>query len=106
MSAATINRAANDPELRARVLAMAHKEIQYDEDKAESAYGKQLLAGTTGIEPLMWPVAVDTEAQYESALLNGRGAPGHDADIITDAALTASIGSNWPWAEGEGPQAP
>lgn len=103
MSAASISRAASDPELRARVLAMAHKEAMFDENKANSTYGKSLLAGVTGVDPLMFPVAVDTEAAYETAVNAGRGAPGHDSDVITDAALTAAIGAHWPWADGEEP---
>ena len=103
MSAASVSQAAGDPELRARVLAMAHKELLADEVKQASTYGKALAASQVGAEPLMYPVAVDTEQAYEAALQAGRGAPGHDADIITDGALTASINAHWPYAEGEGP---
>ena len=101
MTASSISRAANDPELRARVLAMAHKEALADPAKADSTYGRQL--NQIGVDPLMYPVAVDTEAAYETAVNSGRGAPGHDLDIITDAALTAAINVHWPWAEGEEP---
>jgi len=103
MSAASISRAAGDQELRARVLAMAHRELLFDEMKAASTYGRNLSAGTVNEEPLMYPVAVDTEAAYESAVQAGRGAPGHDSDVITDAALTAAVNAHWPWMEGEGP---
>jgi hypothetical protein len=82
---------------------MAHKELLYDEEKANSTYGKQLTQ--IGVEPLMYPIAVDTEAAYEAAIQAGRGSPGHDLDIITDGALTSSINAHWPWAEGEGPEA-
>lgn len=103
MSAASISRAAKDPELRARVLAMAYKELQADPVKQESSYGQRLSQGLANEEPLMWPVAIDTEAAYEAALQAGRGAPGHDNDVITDASLTSAIGVHWPYAEGEGP---
>lgn len=96
MSASSINRAANDDQLIARVRAMAHKEVAFNETLANTEYGKQLLAGLINVQPLMWGVAVDTEAAYESALVSGRGAPGFDVDIITDAALTASIVAHWP----------
>lgn len=96
MSAASMNQAANDQQLQARVTAMAHKEILFNGDLADTTYGKALSSGMANIMVLMWPVAVDTEAAYESALLAGRGAPGHDADIITDAALTAAINAHWP----------
>jgi hypothetical protein len=97
MSAATISQAAADTDLRARVVAMAHKELEFDEAKQESTYGKLLAAGSAPIEPLIWPVAVATEAAYESALAAGRGAPGHDADVITDGDLTAAINAAWPY---------
>ena len=48
------------------------------------------------VMPLMWPIAADQEAQYEAALQAGRGAPGHDTDIITDAALLSGVKSFWP----------
>ena len=80
---------------------MAHKEMMFDELKADSTYGKNLAAGTASIEVLMYPVAVDTEAAYEAALQAGRGAPGNDSDIITDGALTSSIGAHWPFDEPE-----
>lgn len=99
MSAASINRAANDAELQARVIAMAHKEMLANSALADTEYGRQLAAGIAGIMTLMWPIAVDTEAAYEAALQAGRGAPGHDADIITDGAITAAINVHWPMDE-------
>lgn len=105
MSAASISRAAADPQLRARVLAMAHKELMADEAKQQTVYGLSLAQGYGTEQPLMYPVAVDTEAAYEAALQAGRGAPGHDGDVITDGALTAAINAHWPM-ETPGPPAP
>ena len=105
MSAVSISRAASDPQLQARVLAMAHREIMYSDELANTTYGKQLIQGFNNVMPLMYPVAVDTEAAYETALNAGRGAPGHDSDVITDAALTSAISAHWPYAEGEAPVA-
>ncbi|MET0786845.1 MAG: hypothetical protein ABWY25_09080 [Paenisporosarcina sp.] len=96
MSAASISRAANDEQLRARVLAMAHKEMVFNEALANTKFGQELQQGMGALSTLMWPVAVDTEAAYETALLAGRGAPGFDTDIITDAAITSSIVAHWP----------
>ena len=95
MSANSIARAAVDPDLISRVTALAQKEMIYDEAKANSAYGRIISTGGTPTA-LVWGVAVDTEAAYESALTAGRGSPGFDQDIITDAAITASIGAHWP----------
>lgn len=100
MSLSSINRAANDQQLIDRVVSAAHKVASTDEDKANTILGQSLINGTAmgmnPVAPLMYPVAMDTELSYESALLNLRGAPGFDKDIITDAALTTSVIAHWP----------
>jgi len=96
MSASSIFRAANDPQLINRVLAMAQKEVVFNAALGDTVYGRQLRSGMINVQPLIYGVAVDTEAAYESALVAGRGAPGFDTDIIPDATLTASIVAHWP----------
>jgi len=96
MSLTTINQAARDPDLRVRVEACAHQEAENNPNLADSDYAKALGAAIATIDVLLWPVAVATEAAYEAALLNGRGAPGHDEDVITDAQITASVQAAWP----------
>jgi hypothetical protein len=96
VSASSINRAANDPQLQARVLAIAQKEMVYNAELAATQFGESLRRGTGLIMPLMWPIAADQEEQYETALMAGRGAPGHDTDIITDQALLSGVISFWP----------
>ena len=96
MTMATINRAANDPQLQARVMAAAQKEIVFNEDLASTDFGRQLAAGVVNVMPLMWRVAIDTEAAYEAALLADRAAPGHDKDVITDGQITAAVAAGWP----------
>jgi hypothetical protein len=90
VSASSINRAANDPQLQARVLAIAQKEMVYNAELAATQFGTGIIM------PLMWPIAADQEEQYETALMAGRGAPGHDTDIITDQALLSGVISFWP----------
>ena len=46
MSASSINRAANDPQLQARVLAIAQKEIVYNTELSDTVYGQQLRNGS------------------------------------------------------------
>lgn len=101
MTAATIARAAQDPDLIARVTALAHKEIIYNADLAATTFGRGLVSGIALITPLMYPVAVDTEAAYETAVNSGRGAPGHDVDVIPDANLTSAIVTHWPYTAEE-----
>jgi hypothetical protein len=103
MTAASIHQAANDPQLQARVLSIAQKEIVYNDHLAGTTFGKQLQAGNVGLMALMWPIAADQENAYAAALQAGRGAPGHDRDIITDEAILSGVISFWPYAEGEGP---
>lgn len=103
MSFSSISRAATDPQLMARVTSAVHKELLYSEALASTDFGKRVQSGVATVQPLMWPVAVDTEAAYETALLAGRGAPGHDTDIITDGAITSAVIAHWPYAEGEEP---
>jgi hypothetical protein len=96
MSLSSINRAANDAQLQARVMASAQQEARNNPTLSGTVYAEQLRSGLQNITPLMWGVAVDTETAYESALVNGRGAPGHDTDIITDPQITAAVQAHWP----------
>jgi hypothetical protein len=97
VSASSISQAANDPQLQARVLATAQKELVYNTNLQSTVYGQQMLQGQyVNVMPLMWPLAADQEVQYENALKAGKGAPGHDADIITDAAILSGVISFWP----------
>lgn len=96
MSASSINRAANDPQLQARIVALANKEILFNEDLANTDFGLRIRQGIAQFVPLYWPVAVDTEAAYETALNIGRGAPGYDQDVIPDSAITSALVAHWP----------
>jgi hypothetical protein len=100
MSFNSISRAAVDEDLIKRVTVAANQIVQTDADKANTIFGQSLLRGsmmgTNPVAPLMYPVAISTEAAYEAALLGQRGAPGYDIDIITDAALFAAVNAAWP----------
>jgi hypothetical protein len=96
MTMASINQAANDYQLQARVLASAQKEMAYNQELADTIYGRQLQNGSANVMPLMWRVAIDTEAEYLGALQAGRAAPGHDGDVITDGQITSAIVAGWP----------
>jgi hypothetical protein len=101
MTASTIHRAAYDQQLQARVQALAAKEVLYQPTLAATDYGKQVKGGFANVMALMWGVAVNSEAAYETAVNSGRGCPGHDLDIITDGAISAAIIANWPYTEDE-----
>jgi hypothetical protein len=96
VSASSISRAAADPQLQARIVAAANKEVIFNDELAASWFGQKIAQGMAMWTPLYWSVAVETEAAYETAVNSGRGAPGYDQDIITDAALVSAITANWP----------
>lgn len=96
MTLSSIQQAANDQELRARVESSAQQEARNNENLKDTQYAVALRNGTQSVAPLMWGVAVATEAAYFAALQADRGAPGHDADIITDGDITAAVVANWP----------
>jgi hypothetical protein len=96
VSTNSIARAASDPDLKARVIAAASQLCQTDPMFAQTEFGVKLLNGYTSVDGLIWQVAVEVEAQYEYAILQGRGAPGHDVDVITDDALITAVKTHWP----------
>jgi hypothetical protein len=108
MTASIISRAANDPQLQARVVALTNKEIVYDQtgELADSWFGRQVLGGFANWIPLYWSVAVAGEAEYETAVNSGRGAPGFDIDIITDGEITSAIIARWPQNPNTAPAVP
>jgi hypothetical protein len=96
MSTNSIARAAADADLRARVTASANHLVQTDPMFGQTEFGYKLLNGFMSIDGLVWQVAVAVEAQYEYAILQGRGAPGHDVDVITDDDLNEAVKAHWP----------
>lgn len=95
MSQTTINRAANDIDLQVRVQAAAYAEA-FGEGMEDNQFADQIRRGYGNLTGLYFAVAVATESAYEGGILNGRGAPGHDRDVITDEAITTAVKENWP----------
>lgn len=96
MTAISIDRAANDPDLRKRVDALLYKILATDTEKMESEYGRRIRFGMTPLTPAYYVVAVACEDQYLSGIYDGRGSPGYDHDVITDEAITAALLAQWP----------
>ena len=96
MSQTTINQAANDVDLQVRVQSAAYAEAFNNPTLEGNQFADTVRRGFGQFQGLYYAVAVATEAAYESGILNGRGAPGHDADIITDADIVAAVQANWP----------
>jgi len=97
MSLSTINQAANDEELLVRVEAAAWKEAVSNPTFGNTLFGAQVLSGSGPIRSVFgYPIAIDNEAAYESAVVGGNPSPGDDPAVITDGAITAGIQAHWP----------
>jgi hypothetical protein len=97
MSLATINQAANDRALQERTTASVWKEAVANPALAATVFGQQVLSGTAPITmTFSYPVAVDTEAAYESAVIAGNPNPGGDPSVITDGNISAAVQVHWP----------
>lgn len=90
-------RAAADTDLQDRVNASVYQEAMNNATLSDTVFAKQLLTQGFGLpQSMYWSVAVAVSAAYEGGLANGRGAPGHDVDVVTDAAITAAVVAAWP----------
>ena len=97
MSYTTIRRAMQDVELLDRVTTATLKEALSNPNVVDTKFAADVILNPRyGGDIMIGPVAVDTEASYESALLAGRGAPGHDVDIITDGQILSAVQAHWP----------
>lgn len=91
----TVYVAFNDPELRSRIDSSVWQEAFAKAGTNE--FADKVIATTAVVfSPFYWRVAIDNATAYETALRSGRGAPGHDTDVITDANISAAVGAAWP----------
>lgn len=92
----TVARAANDPDLQARVQASVYSEAISNPELKDTAFAAQVRAGYAPLVGLYWAVADAVEIAYETGMANGRGSPGHDKDVVDDGAITSAVVANWP----------
>lgn len=89
--------AANDVDLQNRVSASIYAEAINNPNLNQSDFAMRVKNGyAPPFTPLYWAVAQAVQAEYENGVLNGRGAPGHDHDVVTDGAITSAVVANWP----------
>jgi len=97
MSYSSIQRAIQDQQLKDRVISASLQQALNNPTFGDTVFGQQVVANPyVAGDRLIGPVAIDYEDAYESALIAGRGAPGHDVDIITDANIEAAVQAHWP----------
>lgn len=97
MSLTTISQAAEDGELHDRITAGVWKEAVANPALGGTNFGRQVLQGTGNIlGTFAYPVSVDNEAAYESAVIAGNPHPGLDPAVITDANIASAVQAHWP----------
>jgi hypothetical protein len=96
MSYATITQSTNDPALNSRVIAAAVKESIANPEFAATEVGEVIRRNPAEGVRFVWPVAIDYEAAYASALAAGNPNPGGDEAVITDPNIQAAVQAHWP----------
>ena len=98
MSFTTIAQATRDAALRDRVVSAAQKDARNNPTAAATDFGQAIVndAATPVWDVLSWPVAINTEAAYESAVIAANPNPGGDPAVITDQAILSSVQAAWP----------
>lgn len=97
MSYTLITEASRDPALLDRVAAAVSREALDNPTFGETPFGRQALTGLYPLPPpFAYPVAIDTAAAYESAVIDGNENPGGDPAVITDEAILAAVQAHWP----------
>jgi hypothetical protein len=97
MSLTTINQAANDEALLARITASVWQQAVANPTFGDTMFGAMVLSGAAPIEAVFaYPVAVDYDAEYESAVAAGNPNPGGDEAVISDANVEAAVQAHWP----------
>lgn len=94
MSYKSLTAASQDPGLQSRTIACAQQEARTSQ--AGTAFADTVIANPAEGVQLVWPVALNTEAEYASALAAGVPNPGNDESVITDGMILAAVQASWP----------
>jgi len=97
MSFNSVAQAAADPDLQVRITASINAEAINNPDLKDTQFAKQVKSGySPPFTAMYWAVASAVQVEYETGITAGRGSPGHDADVVTDGAITSAVVTNWP----------
>lgn len=97
MSYNTLAVQVTDQALRDRVNAAIHQEAIENPAVADTVTAKGILTGAAGVvDQFVWPVSLNTEGEYESALAGGNENPGGDESVISDQMILSAVQANWP----------
>lgn len=96
MSYNTLTAAVNDAGLNNRTIAATVQEAHENASVRDTAYAVAVVANPAEGVRMVWPVALNTEAEYASALAAGIPNPGSDESVITDGMILAAVQASWP----------
>lgn len=95
MSYNSLDAASKDLGLQNRTIAAAQQEARQNPAVADTAFAAAVVANPAEGIRLVWPVALNTEAEYASALAAGIPSPGGDESVITDTMILAAVQASW-----------
>lgn len=98
MSYHSLTVAARDDALISRTVACVQQQARQNAELTGTEFAAAVRSGGTGVAgELVWPVVLNTEAEYAYALANGHDAPiGGDEAVIPDAAILSAVQAAWP----------
>jgi hypothetical protein len=95
MSFNTLDTASKDPGLQNRTIACVQSEAHRNPAVADTTFAATVIANPAEGVQMMWPVALNTEAEYASALAAGVPNPGSDESVITDNMILSAVQASW-----------
>lgn len=97
MSYTTVYKCTQDQAFRNRIAACMNQQAWNNAELRSTPLGESLrVSSGSGVDSMVWPVAIEYEAPYEYAVNSDNPDPGGDPTVITDANILASVQSNWP----------
>jgi hypothetical protein len=96
MSYNSLHAASRDQPLTNRVIAACQQEARNNPNVSDTAFAAEVIDNPAEGVELVWPVAIATEAEYESALAANNPNPGGDEAVITDPMILGAVQANWP----------
>jgi len=96
MSFNSLTAASRDPGLNDRTISCVVQQAFDNAQLHDTAYGETVRNNPAEGVRMVWPVALNTEAEYASALAAGIPNPGSDESVITDAMILSAVQADWP----------
>jgi len=96
MSYNSLDAASKDLFLQNRTIAATTQEAFDNPAVHDTAYAEMVRNNPAEGIRMVWPVALNTEDEYASALAAGISNPGGNESVITDGMILSAVQANWP----------